>query len=88
MFYAPPLLPQQTPLQWWIAHESLYPHIFLLATRYLAIPATSAEYEQLFSLAKLFMTLFQTTKSPEILAEQVLLQRNFDLLDAFNQVEE
>ena len=81
MYCATPMTPEQHSLEWWQFNCLSYPHIFLLAMKYLAIPATSAESERLFSLAKLFMTLHQTGKLPQLMSDQVFLNRNMDLLD-------
>ena len=80
MYYAPPLNPDQTPGDWWKANKTTFPHIYIIAMEYLAIPATSAESERLFSLAKLFMSIHQTEKSPQYLCDQVFVNRNWDLV--------
>lgn len=38
-----------SPLDWWKAHESLYPNLAMLAKLYLAVPATSVPSERVFS---------------------------------------
>ena len=40
-------------MQWWSDHEANFPHIALLALKYLAIPASSAPSERVFSQLKL-----------------------------------
>ena len=40
-------------MQWWSDHEANFPHIALLALKYLAIPASSAPSERIFSQLKL-----------------------------------
>lgn len=44
------------PLKWWKQKEELYPTLSKLAFRFLAVQATSAASERLFSTAKLIMT--------------------------------
>jgi hypothetical protein len=44
------------PLEWWKSNASRYPNIAILARRYLAIPASSAASERLFSRLKLTAT--------------------------------
>jgi hAT family C-terminal dimerisation region len=44
------------PLDWWRLHASRYPKLAILARRYLAIPASSAASERLFSRLKLTAT--------------------------------
>jgi hypothetical protein len=41
------------PLDWWRVHQSDYPYLAKLSIRYLAIPATSAPSERVFSTAGL-----------------------------------
>ena len=38
-------------LQWWASHKSVYPHLARMAQQFLAVPATSASCERVFSLA-------------------------------------
>ena len=40
-------------MQWWSDHEANFPHIALLALKYVAIPASSATSERVFSQLKL-----------------------------------
>ena len=44
---------QESPLAWWKFHEKKFPHLAELAKTYLAIPASSATVERLFSRAGL-----------------------------------
>ena len=44
------------PLKWWRAKEKTYPKLAWLARRILAIPATSAASERLFSIVGLLIT--------------------------------
>ena len=39
------------PLTWWKTKELIYPHVTMLARRYLAVPGTSAPIERVFSTA-------------------------------------
>ena len=39
------------PLSFWKDHEDTYPKLAILAMRYLAVPASSAPVERLFSIA-------------------------------------
>ena len=39
------------PLSFWKDHEDTYPKLVILAMRYLAVPASSALVERLFSIA-------------------------------------
>ena len=39
------------PLQWWKTNETSFPHLAMLAKRYLAVPATSTKSERAYSAA-------------------------------------
>ena len=47
----PPIEKTSDPLQFWQTHENKWPNLAILASRYLAIPASSAPVERLFSVA-------------------------------------
>ena len=47
----PPIEKTSDPLQFWQTHEKKWPNLATLASRYLAIPASSAPVERLFSVA-------------------------------------
>lgn len=42
---------KEDPLHWWSANKSMYKRLYVLATKYLCIPATSVPSERLFSKA-------------------------------------
>jgi len=44
------------PLTWWVANEATYPNVARLACKLLAMPATSATSECLFSKARNVIT--------------------------------
>ena len=44
---ASPLPLEENPLNWWKAHEKMYPFLAKLAKRYLSIPGTSLSAERL-----------------------------------------
>ena len=46
---APPAESETDVLQWWKAHAAVYPCLAAMARDYLAIPATSAPVERVFS---------------------------------------
>ena len=48
-----PVLEKNNPLDWWRENEHLFPNIARLAKSLLAIPATSASSERVFSVAGL-----------------------------------
>jgi hypothetical protein len=55
------------PLGWWKLHASAFPILSTLARRYLAIPASSASSERLFSQLKLTATPARRNMSPDTL---------------------
>ena len=55
------------PLVWWSMHSSMFPILSILARRYLAIPASSASSERLFSQLKLTATPARRNMSPDTL---------------------
>jgi hypothetical protein len=55
------------PLSWWKLHAVTYPKLAILARRYLAIPASSAASERLFSKLKLTATAQRQALKPETL---------------------
>jgi hypothetical protein len=48
---APEPLEHQDPLEWWLLHQSQYPVLKHLALTLLAVPASTATDERLFSFA-------------------------------------
>jgi hypothetical protein len=57
------------PLEWWRLNRRRYPTLAVLARRYLAIPASSASSERLFSRLKLTATATRQGMSAETLCE-------------------
>ena len=53
VYKAEPAVSVQNPLVWWHSKVTVYPHMSRLARKILAIPATSASSERLFSVASL-----------------------------------
>ena len=46
-----PIKCKEDPLTWWQGNINRFPHLAILAHRYLAIPATSTPSERVFSVA-------------------------------------
>jgi len=61
------------PLEWWKEHERKYPHIAMLARWILAIPATSAPSERLFSAAGLTIANDRSRLTPHLAADLIFL---------------
>ena len=51
-------------LRWWKTHEAEFPNVAAMARDYLAIPATSAPSERLFSSGRQLVTDFRSRLSP------------------------
>ena len=66
------------PLLWWKQRESIFPNLAKLARIYLAIPATSAPSECLFSKASLVINKKCSRLSPGNAAMTIFLQGNID----------
>ena len=61
------------PLQWWKKWGSKFPNLAQLARRYLAMPATSAPVERLFSVAGLVATAKRSRLAPSTVSLLVFL---------------
>jgi hypothetical protein len=68
-------------LAWWRENEQLFPAVAYLARKYLAIPASSAPSERVFSLAKRILTRERYRLSPARLERLVFMNHNQRLLD-------
>ena len=67
-------------LNWWRGHESDYPLIAVLARRYLAIPASSASSERLFSRLKETHTVKRNRMSPKAMCQLLFVQHHMQYL--------
>ena len=67
------------PLQWWKANEPLFPHLAVIAKRFLCIPATSAPTERVFSSAGLTISNARARMLPENADNLVFLNDNYEL---------
>ena len=64
------------PLAWWKMHDGQFPPIAKLARKYLAIPASSAPSERVFSRAKLIQQRQRWNFLPQRLEAYVMLKHN------------
>jgi hypothetical protein len=69
---------------WWAKHEAVYPGYAKAARRYLAIPATSAPCERLFSTAGRILEKRRASIKPDTLSAILIVHENQSLLHGFN----
>ncbi len=60
-----PLQEKEGVLQWWMRHKALFPILFQLVRKYLAIPASSTPSEELWSDAGNIVTKKRTRLTDE-----------------------
>jgi len=68
---------KKDPLEdWWKEYHIVYPEVWKLAERYLAISATSAPSERAFSSAGIVLSIRRCRLKPNLLDDSVLLREN------------
>mmetsp|Transcript_15614 Transcript_15614/g.26030 ORF Transcript_15614/g.26030 Transcript_15614/m.26030 type:complete len:218 (-) Transcript_15614:79-732(-) len=67
------------PLNWWRVNQFRYPNLAVIARRVLAIPATSAPVERLFSVAGLTIANDRARLLPELAEDLIFIHEAFDL---------
>lgn len=73
---------QEDPLQWWRQRLETYPLLAVVARKWLAVPASSASSERVFSSAGLTVTKLRNRLKPKRVAELVFLHTAWDALEA------
>ena len=68
------------PLEWWRIHFCKYPNIWKLASCILAVPATSASSERVFSAATNIVNKKRVRLKPETLDLLIFLRGNKDFV--------
>ena len=68
------------PMERWKMHNSQFPTIAILARKYLAIPASSAPSERVFSRAKLIQERQRWNLLPQWLEASIMIKHNAWLL--------
>ena len=68
------------PFKWWASQESRFPILSQLTRKYLAIPASSAPSERLFSDAGNIMTIRRSNLLPSTFEHLVFCKRNWRLV--------
>jgi zinc finger BED domain-containing protein 1 (E3 SUMO-protein ligase ZBED1) len=72
--------PNCDALQWWAENSINFPILGVLAMRYLAIPATSAPSERLWSLAAHVITKSRTQLDSHLVSDIIFLKENGHIL--------
>jgi len=65
------------PLDWWKMHEGKFPTLEVLAKKFLAIQASSAPSERIFSQASLLMSAKRTRLNPKIAGKALFVKQNW-----------
>jgi zinc finger BED domain-containing protein 1 (E3 SUMO-protein ligase ZBED1) len=65
------------PLLWWKTHESKFLMLRILAKKFLAVQATSAPSERIFSQASLLISAKRTQMSPRIAGKALYVKQNW-----------
>jgi len=73
--------PYSDPLVWWQANAPKFPHVWLLASVVLAVPATSAPSERVFSAAANIVDKKRFRLKPENVDLLVFLKSNKDFVE-------
>jgi hAT family dimerisation domain. len=66
------------PLQWWKTNQSLFPTLANLAKIYLAVQATSAPSERVFSTASRILSDIKSRLNPEMAGKMLFVRRNWE----------
>ena len=69
------------PLDWWRKKSADFPHLSILARRVLAIPATQAESERLFSCAGNIVTKNRNKLASSTVELLVLLRHSWKIVE-------
>ena len=68
------------PLEWWKTHEGDYPILSRMAKAFLAIPATSAPSERIWSRVALILTTKRANLDPEVASGMMFVRENLEIL--------
>lgn len=69
------------PLKWWATHHASYPKLAKLARQLLAVPASSAACERIFSVANSFCNKSRSNLRAETVEALILLRHNWELVE-------
>ena len=73
------LAPQKNPLHWWKKYQTSFPIMSRFARKVLAIPATSAPSERVFSYAERFFGKLRQHVNPNMIIESAFLRSAIQL---------
>ncbi len=71
---------QKDPLIFWASQDTMYPHLAPLTAKYLAVPATSAPVERLFSIGGKIFCPDRCRLSDTVLEQLMMLRANGHLM--------
>ena len=71
---------------WWKVHEANLPNLAPFAKRILAIPASSAKSERVFSTGGNIVTAKRSSQNPEKVECQILIKENKEQLKEFERL--
>ena len=74
---------KKCPAMWWEEKRALYTVLFPLSLKFLAIPATSAPSERIWSISALYLTKCRSQLKPEIVACMIFLKENGAILKKY-----
>ncbi len=72
----PPISSKDDPLDWWKRKQTVFPRLAACARKYLAVPASSAPVERMFSTAGLVVTAKRTRLHSSIVNDIVVLNQS------------
>ena len=72
-------------LPWWKQKQVVYPTLAVLAKKYLAIEATSAASERLFSKARRITTGDRNRLAPEVAGQLLYVSTTLDFYEDYNK---
>ena len=68
------------PLDWWQENKTKYPHIAVLARKWLSVPATSTPSKRVFSICGIVNTAKRSKMNGKSIENQVLIHNNQSVL--------
>ena len=85
-FQERPIKRKEDPLFWWRGNASRFPHLAVLAQKYLGIPATSTPSERVFSVAGIVVDKRRCALTAEMINALVFLHKNSHLLGMTEEI--